>query len=89
MAPPVTGHLVRLVVMGKPPPGGMSVSSSAGTEVYGARTWVYPLHAIGIGIVAANAETVGTGYVAAVEASNIARSMQIIAAHSRVCDDSV
>lgn len=70
-----------------PPPGELSASSSLRSDGLSERTWVDPLHAIGICIVAADAETVGPGYVAAVESSDIASCMQVIPAHSWVCDD--
>ncbi len=72
-----------------PPPGELSASSSLRSDGLSERTWVDPLHAIGICIVATNAETVGPGYIAAVEPGDVARCMQVIAAHSRVCDDCV
>ena len=53
------------------------------------RTWVDPLHAIWICIIAANAETIAPTYITAVEPSDVASRMQIIAAHPGVCDDRV
>ena len=53
------------------------------------RTWIDPLHAIGVCIVAANAETIGSGYGAAVEPSDVASRMQVIAAPSGVRYDCV
>ena len=70
-----------------PPPGKVLASNGPGGNRTAERTGVDPLHAIGICIVAANAETVTSGYVAAVEASDVASRMEIITAHSRVCDD--
>lgn len=70
-----------------PPPGGLSAKSSPRTCRSTERTWVDPLHAIGICIVAANAEAVGPGNVAAVEPSDITSCMQVISAHSWVGDD--
>ena len=53
------------------------------------RTWIDPLHAIGICIIAANAEAVGSAYVATIESGNVASRMEVIAAHARICDDCV
>ena len=53
------------------------------------RTWIDPLHAIGVCIVAANSESIGSDYAAAVEPSDVARRMQVIAAPSWVSDDCV
>lgn len=72
-----------------PPPVELLASSRPQTDGITERTWVDPLHAIGICIVVANAETIGADYVAAVEPSNIASCMQVIAAHARICDDCV
>lgn len=72
-----------------PPPGERLGSGSPRTYRGTERTWVDPLHAIGICIVAANAETVGSDYIAPVHPSNVAGCMQVIATHSRVRDDSV
>lgn len=75
--------------MGIPPPRELSASGHPRRYRIAERTWIDPLHAIGICIVAANAETVGSDYIAAVQPSNIASRMQVIAAHARVCDDCV
>lgn len=72
-----------------PPPGELLALSSPGTYISTERTWVDPLHAIGICVVVANAETVGADYVATIEASDIASCVQVIPAHTRVCDDCV
>lgn len=72
-----------------PPPAELLAFSSPETCRIPERTWIDPLHAIGICIVAAHAETIGPEYVAAVEPSDVAGRMQIIAAHSRVRDDRV
>ena len=58
-----------------PPPGELSASSNPPMSRIQERTWIDPLHAIGIGIIAANAEAVGSAYVATVESGDVTSRM--------------